>query len=121
MSDLAREWRLVRRPSGYPVPEDVELVEVPGPGAREPGKVLVRNAYVSVDPYMRGRMNDAASYAAPYQLGQGDVGRRRRARRGVGRPALPVGAAVRHGLGWRTHAVSSGRASWSWSTSRRRR
>jgi NADPH-dependent curcumin reductase CurA len=104
VSDLAREWRLVRRPSGYPVPEDVELVEVPVPAA-EPGKVLVRNAYVSVDPYMRGRMNDAASYAAPYQLGKAMWGG------AVGHvlasddPRFPVGAAVRHGLGWRTHAL----------------
>ena len=62
-------------------------------GARAPaaGEVLVRNAFVSVDPYMRGRMNDAASYAAPYRLGQGDVGRRGRARAGVRRRALPGG------------------------------
>jgi len=104
LTDLAREWRLARRPSGYPVPADVELVDVPVPEPA-PGKVLVRNAYVSVDPYMRGRMNDAASYAAPYQLGKAMWGG------AVGHvlasddPRFPVGAAVRHGQGWRTHAV----------------
>ncbi len=104
MTDLAREWRLVRRPRGYPVPEDVELVEVPVPEPA-PGKVLVRNAYVSVDPYMRGRMSDAASYAAPYQIGAAMWGG------AVGHvlasddARFPVGAAVRHGQGWRTHAL----------------
>jgi hypothetical protein len=104
MTERAQEWRLVRRPHGYPVPEDVELVDVdvPEPG---PGEVLVRNAYVSVDPYMRGRMNDAASYAAPYQLGKAMWGG------AVGHVVassderFPVGAAVRHGKGWRTHAA----------------
>ncbi len=104
MTERAQEWRLARRPKGYPVAEDVELVEVDVPEPR-PGEVLVRNAYVSVDPYMRGRMNDAASYAAPYQLGKAMWGG------AVGHVAsadderFPVGTAVRHGKGWRTHAT----------------
>ena len=108
MSESAQEWRLVRRPHGYPVAEDVELVDVPVPEPR-PGEVLVRNAYLSVDPYMRGRMNDAASYAAPYQLGAAMWGG------AVGHVVasdverFPVGAAVRHGRGWRTHAAVNAR------------
>ena len=104
MSDRAQEWRLARRPQGVPVPEDVELVDVELPQPR-PGEVLVRNLYVSVDPYMRGRMNAAASYAAPYQVGKAMWGG------AVGRVLVsdderfPVGAAVRHGKGWRTHAA----------------
>ena len=104
MTEHAQEWRLVRRPKGYPVAGDVELVEVDVPEPRS-GEVLVRNAYVSVDPYMRGRMNDAASYAAPYQLGKAMWGG------AVGHvlasedERFPVGAAVRHGRGWRTHAA----------------
>ena len=103
-TDRVQEWRLARRPQGVPVPEDVELVEVELPQPR-PGEVLVRNLYVSVDPYMRGRMNDAASYAAPYQVGKAMWGG------AVGRVLVsdderfPVGAAVRHGKGWRTHAA----------------
>ena len=100
----AKEWRLARRPQGWPVPADVELVDVPVPEPR-PGQVLVRNHYLSVDPYMRGRMNDAASYAAPYRLGKamwgGAVGEVERS----DDERFPVGAAVRHGKGWRTHAV----------------
>ena len=97
MTEHAQEWRLVRRPKGYPVAGDVELVEVDVPEPR-PGEVLVRNAYVSVDPYMRGRMNDAASYAAPYQLGKAMWGG------AVGHvlasedERFPVGAAVRPGV-----------------------
>ena len=103
-----RHWELRRRPRGWPVPDDVALVEadVPAPG---PGEVLVRNLYVSVDPYMRGRMNDAKSYAAAYELGHpmhgGAVGEVVESRD----DAVPVGSFVQHGLGWRTHAVVRGR------------
>ncbi|MEV0845993.1 NADP-dependent oxidoreductase [Streptomyces sp. NPDC049954] len=65
----SREWHLVRRPDGWPVPEDFALREVPiQPPA--PGRVLVRNLYFSVDPYMRGRMNDVKSYVPPFELDQ---------------------------------------------------
>ena len=100
----AKEWRLVRRPQGWPVPDDVELVEtdLPEPGA---GEVLVANRYLSVDPYMRGRMNAVRSYAPPYEIGQpmygGAVGQVLASRV----PGIPEGAYVRHALGWRTHSV----------------
>ncbi|HEX6686572.1 MAG TPA: hypothetical protein VF062_27620, partial [Candidatus Limnocylindrales bacterium] len=57
----AREWHLVRRPRAQASPEDFALVEtgVPAPGI---GQVVVRNTYLSVDPYMRGRMDDRPSY-----------------------------------------------------------
>ena len=104
MSQRAQEWRLVRRPRGYPVAEDVELVEVDVPQPQA-GEVLVRNAFVSVDPYMRGRMNDAASYAAPYQLGRAMWGGAVGHVLASADERFPVGAAVRHGKGWRTHAA----------------
>ena len=64
-----REIRLKSRPEGMPRPSDFELAEtpVPTPGA---GQVLVRNIYMSVDPYMRGRMVDRASYVPPFQIGE---------------------------------------------------
>ena len=67
MSNRTREIHLTRRPVGRPVSEDFTLaeVELPDPG---PGQVLVRNTVLSVDPYMRGRMNDTESYVAPYAL-----------------------------------------------------
>jgi len=63
----SREIQLAARPHGEPKPEDFRLVEaeVPDP---EPGQLLVRNRWMSVDPYMRGRMNDVKSYVPPFQL-----------------------------------------------------
>jgi NADPH-dependent curcumin reductase CurA len=100
----SREWHLVARPDGRPVPEDFALVEtdVPEPG---PGQILVRNLYLSVDPYMRGRMNDVKSYAPPYALNAPMLGG------AVGRvvasnaEGFAVGDHVLHGLGWREYAV----------------
>ena len=100
----ARHWELRRRPQGWPVDDDVALVsaDVTPPG---PGEVLVRNHYLSVDPYMRGRMNETKSYAAAYELGRpmygGAVGEVVES----GDDAVPVGTFVQHGLGWRTHSV----------------
>jgi NADPH-dependent curcumin reductase CurA len=64
----SREWRLVSRPEGLPADDDFELVEVDLP-APTVGEVTVRNRYLSVDPYMRGRMRDVESYSPPYELG----------------------------------------------------
>jgi NADPH-dependent curcumin reductase CurA len=99
-----REWQLVRRPHGWPQPEDFRLAEAEVRDPRD-GELLVRNLVMSVDPYMRGRMNDAPSYAAPYQLDQPMYGG------AVGRvevstvDAIPAGTIVRHGLGWREWAL----------------
>jgi NADPH-dependent curcumin reductase CurA len=99
-----REWRLLSRPVGWPKPEDFALVEaeVGQPGE---GQVLVRNAYVSVDPYMRGRMSSAKSYVAPYELGramQGGAVGEVVASRAEG---IAVGDHVLHFFGWREYAV----------------
>jgi NADPH-dependent curcumin reductase CurA len=97
----SREIRLKRYPDGMPVPEDFEIAEttLPSPG---PGQVAVRNLFLSVDPYMRGRMTPGRkSYVAPFELGkplQGDA---------VGRvtasddPRFPVGCHVLSFNGWR--------------------
>jgi NADPH-dependent curcumin reductase CurA len=73
-----REIHLAARPEGEPVPTDFRLVEGELPDLG-PGELLVRNLVMSVDPYMRGRMNDTLSYAPPWQLDQpargGAVGR----------------------------------------------
>ncbi|MBW3616953.1 MAG: NADP-dependent oxidoreductase [Proteobacteria bacterium] len=65
----SREIRLKTRPDGAPGPETFELaeVEVPSPA---PGEVLVRNRWMSVDPYMRSRMIDRPSYVPPFQIGR---------------------------------------------------
>ena len=66
---ISREIRLTSRPVGTPAPEHFELASVTlaDPG---PGEVLVRNTWMSVDPYMRGRMYDRASYVPPFQIGE---------------------------------------------------
>ena len=60
---------LRHRPSGAPRPHDFEIVEgeLPDPG---PGEVLTRTIWLSIDPYMRGRLSDRPSYAAPVQIGE---------------------------------------------------
>jgi NADPH-dependent curcumin reductase CurA len=69
MATTSREIRLKSRPVGLPESSNFELatVEIPDPGA---GEVLVRNQWMSVDPYMRGRMYDRPSYVPPFQIGQ---------------------------------------------------
>jgi NADPH-dependent curcumin reductase len=57
----------VSRPSGEPTPDNFKLVEAPVPDLQD-GQVLVRNHFMSLDPYMRGRMNDGKSYAQPQPL-----------------------------------------------------
>jgi NADPH-dependent curcumin reductase CurA len=65
----SREVRLKSRPVGRPTAENFEVatVELPPPG---PGEVQVRNTWMTVDPYMRGRMNDVKSYTPPFQIGE---------------------------------------------------
>lgn len=100
----SREIRLVRRPVGMPVPEDFALVEGDVPDPHD-GEVVVRNTLMSVDPYMRGRMNDAKSYVPPFVLNEAMSG----ATVGVvleSRDArLARGTHVSHMLGWRDYAV----------------
>lgn len=69
MAGSSREIRLLSRPHGLPRAENFELAQValPTPAA---GEVLVRNLWMSVDPYMRGRMYDRPSYVPPFQIGQ---------------------------------------------------
>ena len=104
-----RAWHLVARPTGLPTMENFALREL----AREPladGEVRVRNLWLSVDPYMRGRMNDAKSYAAPFALGApmqgGAVGRVVESRA----EGLAEGDLVLHMLGWREEAVAPAKA-----------
>jgi NADPH-dependent curcumin reductase CurA len=65
----SREWRLASRPLGMPEPSNFELAEteIPAPGE---GEVQVRNRWLSVDPYMRGRMMDRESYVPPFEIGK---------------------------------------------------
>ena len=66
---ISREIRLKSRPVGIPKKSDFELAEVTVPQIGG-NQLLVRNLYMSVDPYMRGRMIDRKSYVPPFQVGQ---------------------------------------------------
>jgi hypothetical protein len=73
MNLVNKQILLVSRPSGEPAVENFRLVEAPLPELRD-GDVLVRHHYLSLDPYMRGRMNDAKNYAAPQALNEVMIG-----------------------------------------------
>ena len=104
---MSREIRLKSRPVGLPTAANFEMVEtqLAAPG---PGEMVVRNVYMSVDPYMRGRMNDVRSYAPPFQLGEalrGDAVGQVVASNG-GR--FSEGAVVLSNKGWREVFLSDG-------------
>ncbi|MEU1685150.1 NADP-dependent oxidoreductase [Micromonospora sp. NPDC005707] len=99
-----REIHLASRPQGWPTADNFRLVttDIPTPG---PGQLVVRNQFMSVDPYMRGRMNDVKSYVPPFRLDApldgGAVGEV------VASEAegFAPGDVVLHGLGWREYAL----------------
>ena len=106
---MARAWHLMRRPSGLPLMADFALKDYALPDMAE-GMVKVRNSYLSVDPYMRGRMNDVKSYVPPFALDApmegGAVGEVVESRD----PKFAVGDKVLHMAGWRDEAVVPAKA-----------
>ncbi len=107
MSENNLQVLLKRRPVGEPVPEDFEIVErpVPLPGR---GQVLVRNRFLSLDPYMRGRMSDAKSYAKPVELGAVMEGATVGEVVASDDPAFAPGDTVMGGQGWQRFCVMDG-------------
>ena len=100
------QWQLVSRPTGEPTHDNVARIEITLPELGV-GEVRVRNTFFSVDPYMRGRMNEGRSYIAPFNLDETMQGA------AIGEiiesqdAALPVGSLVQHQLGWRDVAQGS--------------
>jgi NADPH-dependent curcumin reductase CurA len=98
---------LASRPQGWPTVENFQIVERPIPEPAD-GELLVRVHYLSLDPYMRGRMNATKSYAAPAEIGEVMIGG------GVGEitasknPAYRPGEFVVGSFGWQEHAISKG-------------
>ncbi len=97
---VSTQIQLASRPTGWPTPAHFRTVQVPY-GDLESGQVRVLNDFMSVDPYMRGRMNDVKSYTPAFALGETMTGG------AIGRvvesaaEALPVGTLVTHQFGWR--------------------
>ncbi len=96
----SREIRLKSRPVGLPTADNFELatVTLPDPG---PGEVQVRNTWMTVDPYMRGRMNDVKSYSPPFALGEVMQGGAVGEVIASNDPSLKVGDLVQSFFGWR--------------------
>ncbi|MDB5701179.1 MAG: NADP-dependent oxidoreductase [Sphingomonadales bacterium] len=101
---MAKAWVLKSRPSGMPTAADFALTDKPTLPLAE-GELRVANSWLSVDPYMRGRMNDVKSYAEPFQIGEpmqgGAVGVVTESRA----EGFEVGDQVLHMMGWRDEAV----------------
>lgn len=102
---VSREIRLASRPKGMPTPENFAMANVElGPPRN--GEVLVRNLFMSVDPYMRGRMNEGKSYVSPFEsgkpLGGGAVGEVVESKSEQFRP----GDVVLSSLGWREYFIA---------------
>ena len=101
---MPRQIVLASRPSGWPTAANFALIETDQPQLAD-GQVRVRNLFMSVDPYMRGRMNDVKSYVPPFRLGEplegGAIGTVIESRS----LDLAKGDLVLHMLGWRDEAV----------------
>src|SRR3982750_4452092 len=101
-----RAWHLMSRPQGLPTHDNFALKEQPAP-ALQGGWARIENLWMSVDPYMRGRMNDVKSYVPPFQidapLDGGAVGEVVAVGGDV--EGLAAGDVVLHGLGWREYAL----------------
>jgi NADPH-dependent curcumin reductase CurA len=108
MADTNKQIHLAARPAGFPKPSDFRPVEQPIPEPAE-GEFLAGISYLSVDPYMRGRMNAARSYADPQKLdetmGGGAVGKVLASRN----PGFQEGEYVVGMFGWQQYAISDGK------------
>jgi NADPH-dependent curcumin reductase CurA len=98
---------LASRPSGWVEEKNFKVVETEVPELGD-GELLVENRWLSLDPYMRGRMNDAKSYAAKVEIDDVMVGGTAGVVLASKNAAFSVGDSVVGQLGWQSHAVSSG-------------
>lgn len=99
-----RQIVLASRPHGMPTDKNFRLETAPIP-ALKPGQILVKNQVMSVDPYMRGRMNDAESYIPPFQIDQPLEGTAVGTVIASESDRIKVGDHVSHMLGWRDYSV----------------
>jgi len=107
MATVNRQITLASRPVGLPKISNFQLAYAPLPSPA-PGEVLVRSIYLSLDPYMRGRMSDAESYARPVAIGEVMTGGAVGLVVESGDPGFRVGDAVVGMLGWQLFAVAPG-------------
>ena len=108
MTVVNRRIVLASRPHGEPKPEHFRLEENRVNALRD-GEVLLRTRFLSLDPYMRGRMSAAKSYAKPVEIGEVMVGQTVSAVEASHHPAFAVGDLVLSPAGWQDYLVSDGR------------
>src|SRR3546814_14333861 len=100
---MAKAWALASRPQGMPAEANFELIDLPQRALAD-GEVRIANRWLSVDPYMRGRMNEVKSYVPPYAMGEpmqgGGVGEVIESRA----DGIVAGGRVQHMEGWRDEA-----------------
>jgi len=106
-TSIARRIALAARPKGKPQSSDFRLEEMPIP-APGPGQVLLGVQYLSLDPYMRGRMDDRKSYVKPVQVGDAMPGENIARVLASNNPKYALGDVVTSQTGWVTHALSDG-------------
>jgi NADPH-dependent curcumin reductase len=106
---MNRQIRLKNRPVGAPTPDNFEIVDAPMPSVTADAGVLRRTLYLSLDPYMRGRMSDAPSYAAPVNVGDPMCGHTVSEVIESLDPQFKRGDVVGGYDGWQQYAVSSGK------------
>ena len=104
-----RQFTLKSRPVGMPTRENFDLIETPIPALKD-GEVLVKAAYLSVDPYMRGRISGMKSYAAPVEIGQLMVGGAVAQVVESRNPKFAAGEIVDIYSGWQEYAISDGKS-----------
>jgi NADPH-dependent curcumin reductase CurA len=104
-----RAWALKSRPTGTPVADDFQLIETTDAPLGE-GEFRIANGWLSVDPYMRGRMNDVKSYAPPFGIGEPMTGGAVGTVSESNNADYPAGTKVLHMAGWRDIAVAGGNA-----------
>ncbi|MCZ6677090.1 MAG: NADP-dependent oxidoreductase [Candidatus Poribacteria bacterium] len=107
MANINRQITLAARPVSYPKLSDFKLVSAPIP-TPDAGQVLVRTIYLSVDPYMRGRMNARASYAAYVEIGEVMIGSIVGEVNSSNHSDFQEGDIVEGSLGWQEYALSDG-------------
>ncbi|TMO93588.1 NADP-dependent oxidoreductase [Pseudoalteromonas sp. S3260] len=107
MSTTSRQFTLASRPHGAPTNENFELKNVELPSLKD-GEVLLRTIYLSLDPYMRGRMSDAKSYADPVEIGDVMVGATVCQVESSKNDKFSEGEWVLAYTGWQTYAISNG-------------
>jgi len=102
-----RAWALKTRPAGTPVADNFQMVEAADAPLGE-GEYRITNSWLSVDPYMRGRMNDVKSYAPPFGIGEAMTGGAVGTVTESNNADYPVGCKVLHMAGWRDTVVAGG-------------